>query len=212
MLIRTERYTEQVTRWPTSGRHILAQFDTETVVVYQAYAPAIGRFAAEQGWFGGAFSYSRMSWIKPNFLWMMFRCGWGTKEGQQVVLAVHLAREGFDAILKEAVHSTFTPEVYASPEEWKKRVQGSGVRLQWDPDHGPHGGKLERRAVQLGLRGEFLQRYGKEWIVRVEDVSDFVAEQFEHVRARRLDLLSTPEEHVYPVADAEVAEKLGIDP
>jgi len=27
-----------------------------------------------------------MSWIKPNFLWMMYRCGWGTKEGQQVTL------------------------------------------------------------------------------------------------------------------------------
>jgi Domain of unknown function (DUF4291) len=211
MLIRTERYTEQATRWPKAGRHILAQFDADTVVVYQAYAPAIGRFAAEHGWFGGSFSYSRMSWIKPNFLWMMYRCGWGTKDGQQVVLAVHLAREGFDAILKEAVHSAFTPEVYASPEAWNRRVQGSGVRLQWDPDHEPHGGKLERRAIQLGLRGEFLRRYGKEWIVRIEDVTELVAEQHEHVSARRLDLLLTPEEHVYPVSDAEVAQKLGID-
>ncbi|MDB5311515.1 MAG: hypothetical protein JWO38_5717 [Gemmataceae bacterium] len=67
----TEPYTEQVKVWPKQGRHVLAQFDDQTVVVYQAYAPAIGRFAVEHGAFGGAFSYARMSWIKTNFLWMM---------------------------------------------------------------------------------------------------------------------------------------------
>ena len=28
------------------------------------------------------------------------------------------------------------------------------VRLQWDPDHDPEGGKCERRAIQLGLKGQ----------------------------------------------------------
>jgi hypothetical protein len=204
-------YSTQLLSWPKTGRHILAQFGGDTVVVYQASAPVIGRFAAENGWFGGPFSNSRMSWIKPNFLWMMFRCGWATKDGQQVVLAVHLAREGFDAILSEAVHSTFDPASYASPEHWGERVRNSQVRLQWDPDHDPYGAKLERRAIQLGLRGEFLRRYSREWIVRIEDVSEFVAEQREHVRTQRLDLLVTPEEHAYPVRDHAVAVKLGIE-
>lgn len=84
MRLLTEPYLEQVQRWPTSGRHILAQFDADTVVVYQAYQPALGHFAAEHGYFGGGFSLDRMSWVKPNFLWMMFRCGWGTKENQEV--------------------------------------------------------------------------------------------------------------------------------
>ena len=65
--------------WPKEGRHILAQFDDDTVIVYQAYRPSIGRYAAEHGAFGGDFSYSRMSWVKPNFLWMMYRSGWGTQ-------------------------------------------------------------------------------------------------------------------------------------
>jgi hypothetical protein len=38
------------------------------VVVYQAYRPEIGHFAAQHGYFGGSFSLDRMSWIKPNFL------------------------------------------------------------------------------------------------------------------------------------------------
>jgi len=140
-----------------SGRHILAQFDDEAVVVYQAYRPEIGHFAARNGYFGGAFSLGRMSWIKPNFLWMMFRSGWGTKESQEVTLAVWLQRSAFDAILREAVHSTFVPEVYASQDEWKQAVPRSSVRVQWDPDHDPSGGKAERRAVQLGLRGNALR-------------------------------------------------------
>jgi hypothetical protein len=148
----TEPYLAQVGRWPRTGRHILAQFDAETVVVYQAYKPSIGRFAAEHGSFGGEFSFTRMSWIKPNFLWMMYRSGWGTKEGQEVTLAVTLRRTAFDAILAGAVHSTFVPEVYGSRSEWEQALARSAVRLQWDPDHSPTGAKLERRAIQLGLR------------------------------------------------------------
>ncbi len=75
MTIRTESYLAQASRWPSEGRHILAQYDDESIVVYQAYRDSIGRFAAEHGYFGGDFKLSRMSWIKPNFLWMMYRCG-----------------------------------------------------------------------------------------------------------------------------------------
>src|SRR5438132_362292 len=125
MNLQTEQYLTQSKRWPASGRHILAQFDAETVLVYQAYRPAIGRFAAQQQRFGGEFSLNRMSWIKPNFLWMMYRSGWGTKEGQEVTLAVRLRRAGFDNILRQAVHSSYMPEIYASPENWKARLAES---------------------------------------------------------------------------------------
>jgi len=61
----TEPYLEQAARWPASGRHVLAQYDATSVVVYQAYRPQIGRFAAARGHFGGShFSLERMSWIK----------------------------------------------------------------------------------------------------------------------------------------------------
>src|SRR5687767_1359549 len=68
-----ESYLAQAARWPKSGRHILAQYQAETMVVYQAFSPLAGRFAAEHGYFGDGFSLNRMSWIKPNFLWMMYR-------------------------------------------------------------------------------------------------------------------------------------------
>jgi hypothetical protein len=211
MKLKTEPYLEQRRRWPESGRHILAQFDADTVVVYQAYRPEIGNFAAAHGYFGGAFSLDRMSWIKPNFLWMMFRSGWGTKEGQEVILAVWLQRPAFDAILRQAVHSSFVPDVYGSKAEWKRALAQSAVRLQWDPDHDPAGAKQDRRAIQLGLRGEVLARYARPWIVRIEDVSPFVAEQRAPAQTAGYDKLVVPREDVYPVTDPDVAARLGID-
>ncbi|WP_287521521.1 DUF4291 family protein [Okeania sp. SIO2C2] len=96
MQLATENYLIQVSNWPEKGKHILAQFDENSIVVYQAYRPEIASFAASKGYFGGEFSLSRMSWIKPNFLWMMYRSGWGTKTGQEVILAVTIKRTAFE--------------------------------------------------------------------------------------------------------------------
>ncbi|HEY4387144.1 MAG TPA: DUF4291 family protein [Ktedonobacteraceae bacterium] len=68
MQLVTESYLSQLARWPTEGRHILAQYDEDSIIVYQAYRPAIGHFAAQRGYFGHGFSFERMSWLKPNFL------------------------------------------------------------------------------------------------------------------------------------------------
>jgi len=85
MELLTEAYVAQRERWPGTGRHILV--DDASVVVYQAYRSTIGRFAATRGYFGGAFSLNRMSWIKPNFpvadSAVATRLGLSTVDGQQ---------------------------------------------------------------------------------------------------------------------------------
>jgi hypothetical protein len=200
--LRLEPYVDQVARWPRAGRHVMAQYDDDSVVVYQAYRPAIGRFAATHGWFGGDFSLARMSWIKPNFLWMMYRSGWGQKPDQEVVLAVWLRRDAFDELLAQAVASSFGASGLADRAAWQAAVARSEVRLQWDPDHGPGGEPLERRAIQLGLRGDVLARYARAWIVHLEDVSPMVAaQQAVLARGDRAALL-TPAEAPYPVPAA----------
>lgn len=73
-----------------------------------------------------------MSWIKTNFLWMMYRSLWGTKIDQEVVLAIWLQRAAFEEILAAAVHSSFEPELYSSRSEWEKTLKRSQVRLQWE--------------------------------------------------------------------------------
>ena len=196
--LRLESFQAQAARWPAAGRHVLAQYDDDSVVVYQAYRPSIGRFAAEHGHFGGEFSLGRMSWIKPNFLWMMYRCGWATKEGQEVVLAVWLARDAFDQILSLAVPSTYDDQRYADRAAWQADVAHSDVRLQWDPDHDPHGNPVTRRAVQLGLRGAVLAHYAKDWIRRIEDISELVRDQRARLNRAGVAALETPVEDVYP--------------
>ena len=205
----TEPYLDQTPRWPGSGRHILAQFDADSVVVYQAYRPAIGNFATRNGFFGGEFGLGRMSWIKPNFLWMMYRSGWGTKPDQEITLAIRLRRDAFDEILGLAVHSTFVAGVHEDEAAWKQAVARSDVRLQFDPDHGPTGNPVERRAIQLGLRGDVLARYARGWLLGIEDISEFVAEQRANARPP-YDRLVTPREEVFPISDPEIVARLGL--
>jgi hypothetical protein len=210
MKLETELYTNQAKCWPTEGRHILAHYDDSSIIVYQAYRPSIGRFAIERGCFGGEFSYSRMSWIKPNFLWMMYRSGWGTKEGQEITLALRLRREFFEDLLARAVPSSYSGEHYPTREQWQEAVAISTVRLQWDPDHHPSGAKLERRAIQLGLRNEVLQAFGQQELLEVIDLTEFVAEQRRYAAAAGIARLRTPVERVYVPSDPAVRKKLGL--
>lgn len=210
MRIIVESYVVQSQRLPQSGRHILATFDGEAIVVYQAFRPAIGHWAAEHGRFGGEFSFARMSWIKTSFLWMMYRSGWATKPGQEVVLAIGLKRAGFDAILAEAVPSTFDPACCEDEATWSAAVARSTVRLQWDPDRTPGGGPLGRRAIQLGLRGETLARYAREWILDIEDITDFVREQAAYIPAETRQGLLVPSVGVYRPASDELSAHIGL--
>jgi hypothetical protein len=211
MHIPTELYAEQSRRWPAEGRHILAHHDADSIVVYQAYRPSIAQHAVNHGAFGGDFSYARMSWIKPNFLWMMYRSGWGLKPDQEMTLGLRLSRTFFDSLLAQAVASSFAGAGYADKAEWEEAVAGSQVRLQWDPDHGPKGEPLQRRAIQLGLRGDTLRAFGGPELLEVIDLTEFVGEQRDRLASEGVGLLRTPVEHVYQPEDEAVARRLGLD-
>lgn len=203
-------YKNQLEIWPKDGYHIMAQYDDEKVIVYQAYRPAIGHFAAENQFFGGPFSLERMTWIKPNFLWMMYRSGWGTKEGQEVTLAIHLKKDAFLRYLKQTVWSSYNANQYESREAWQEAVKSSNIRLQWDPDHDPYGAKIERRAIQIGIRNEEIRKFAKEDILKIEDISEFVATQYEFVKNNELDKLMIPEEHPLLIDDEDLKKHLNL--
>ena len=211
MQITSESYVDQVKLWPQAGRHILAQYDDDTIVVYQAYNQAIGRYAAEHGRFGGGFSFSRMSWIKPNFLWMMYRSGWGTKENQDVTLGLRISRRFFDSLLAAGVPSSWYRDEFATREDWSHAVGASAVRIQWDPDHHPSGAKLERRAIQIGLRGDVLEAFGSHEIMEVMDLSPLVAEQRGILTEKGISQLQTPRERVYLPRDMAIRAAMKLD-
>ena len=90
-------------KYEEQERKIYAKYDDKTIRVYQAYNDVIADEAIKLGTFGEYFSLTRMTWIKPSFLWMMYRCGWAEKENQERVLAIDIKREDFDEIVKNSV-------------------------------------------------------------------------------------------------------------
>ncbi|WP_379966899.1 DUF4291 domain-containing protein [Epilithonimonas sp. UC225_85] len=211
MKLKLKKYTEQLQDWPQTGHHIMAQFDDEKIVVYQSYRKSIGKFAVKNQYFGGEFSLERMTWIKPNFLWMMYRNGWGTKGNQECVLAIYLKIDAFKRYLENAVYSSYDESMDFSREEWQEQINESSVRLQWDPDHNPFGNKLERRAIQIGLRNEFTRSFAKNDILLIEDISDFVKEQHQFILNNDLDKLIIPEEKALLFDDGNLNKKLKLN-
>lgn len=212
MNIETEKYIQSIKELPENGQHIIAHQHDDLMVVYQAYNNSIANFAVENQYLGGSnYNYGRMSWIKPNFLWMMYRCGWAEKENQERVLALWIKKDNFEEILDNAVFTHFDANYYESRETWQDELKAKAVRLQWDPDHDPYGNKIERRAIQLGLNGEILEKFGKEQIKKIEDITDFVKEQQKFVHARELEKLIVPVERIYLLQNLDLKNRIGID-
>lgn len=192
----------------TSPRRILASYTDDTIRIYQAYNRYIAEEAVRLGTFGSHFGMHRMTWIKPSFLWMMYRCGWAEKDSnQECVLAIDLSRKGFDTILQNAVLSSFHEDVYGTLKHWEERRNTAQVICQWDPDRDAFGSPLPRRAIQLGLRGDMVQCYVHDWICGVTDITD-------QVRSLKLqrdagEMLQFPEEKEYPVSE-EIRKILGM--
>ncbi len=211
MKLEYKKYIEQITLWPEKGFHIMAQYDEESIIVYQAYNRIIGDFAIQNQYFGGDFSMYRMTWIKPNFLWMMYRNGWGSKENQEVTLAIKIKRTAFELFLSQGVYSTYSNDLNITKEEWEKQIKHSNIRLQWDPDHNPIGDKLQRRAIQIGLRNDMVKFYNEKAIVGIEDISEFVREQRGFIKEKQLDKLLVPLETPLRFNSLELNLKLKLD-
>lgn len=191
-------------------RQIRAVYDDKTIRVYQAYSDAIANSALEHGTFKSPpFKMERMTWIKPSFLWMMYRSGWGKKDsGQKRILAIDITREGFEWALEHSLLSHQAKD-YADKEEWLKIKKATPVRIQWDPERNLHLQPLEHRAIQIGLTNEAVPLYVNEWIQSITDVSDLSNQINELVNENKLDeaAILLPEETAYPV-NAKIAQTI----
>ena len=182
---------------------IQARFTATTITVYQAYPPAIGLPAAEESRFTDAWQRHRMTWIKPSFLWMMYRCGWATKEGQETVLSIEISREGFEWALKHGCLSHFKPGLHVNRASWKRQLKCAPARVQWDPERDLHLRPLPHRSLQLGLTGEAANQYADEWTRSITDVTQQVHRIHALVREGNLAAAEQllPQEAPYPAED-----------
>lgn len=157
-------------------REIRAQYDETTIRVYQAYSHQIADSALKhQTFVSPPFSMTRMTWIKPSFLWMMYRAGWSEKDdGQRRILAIDITHAGFAWALAHSAPSH--PELGQKHEEWKAAMARMPVRVQWDPERDLHHTPLSHRAIQIGLSGVAVERYVSEWIKSITDVTSLAHE------------------------------------
>ncbi|RFS15694.1 DUF4291 domain-containing protein [Emticicia sp. C21] len=205
-------YIQHFNRLPKEGKYVIGQKVEDNIIVYQAFNPSIARYAIIHQKFGGEhYSFNRMSWIKPGFLWMMHRAGWASKDHQQHILAITISQIHFEEILKQATISSFDDALFDSREKWQQELAKTQVRLQWDPDHDPYGNKIARKAIQLGLKGEILRKFCTDWIIKIDDITPFVKEQYEYVKSKRLDALQVPVEEVIEIMDESICKRIGIN-
>src|SRR5581483_5383318 len=190
---------------------IRADYDASTIVVYQAYRAEIALPAVAHNRFVPPFSLQRMTWIKPSFLWMMERSNWARKSGQEYVLAVRITRAGWEEALSLAVLSTYRPGVYADYDDWKARMAGALVVVQWDPERTIHGKSLPYKSIQVGLSRRIIQRYVEEWSVEIGDMTPLVRKLDALIRSGDADKAQAqlPRERIYGVPPA-IGRRLGM--
>jgi Domain of unknown function (DUF4291) len=195
----------------TPQRQVRAAFTDGIVRVYQAYSPEIAVPALAAGRFVPPFRMGRMTWIKPSFMWTMYRSGWGAKPGQERVLAIDITRDGLEWALAHAALSSYEPGTYASHDEWAERKTASPVRVQWDPERSVTLAPQSRRSIQIGLSGDAAVKYVREWTTGIKDVTATAHRIRDLVSAGDVNAAEAllPAERPYELPD-DIARHIGI--
>jgi hypothetical protein len=144
---------------------------------------------------------------------MMYRSQWASSANQRRIVAIWLRRSAFDSYLAQAVHSQRSDAPETEEKTSKDKSNQGLIRLQWDPDHHPHGTPVSgRRAIQLGLKRieSFLD--GRD-IIRIVDITPFVQAQYNNavLPKDQLDQLRVPIEQVYVPTDEQTRVHIRLD-
>lgn len=188
---------------------IRADYHHDTIVVYQAYDDRIADSALAKGRFVEPhFSFNRMTWIKPSFLWLMHRSHFATKKGQTRVLAVRITRAGFDRALSIGVSTDPTARMFSTYDAWRAAFDVAPVHVQWDTERSITGSALGHYSIQVGLSRHVIREFVDDWIVSISDMTERVAKLRECVRSGRMDRARAlvPPERPYVVSD-EIARR-----
>ncbi|EEQ7206921.1 DUF4291 domain-containing protein [Escherichia coli] len=183
---------------------IRADYNQHTITIYQAYNDAIADVAVRDGRFGAPFSFNRMTWIKPSFMWMMERSNWGLKKDQQHILAIRIKRTFFDTLLEQAVLTTPEAHVYPHTGIWETLFAQANVYVQWDPERSINGKKLEHRSLQLGISRNLISQFNEDAIVAIDDLTPLVRKCHNLLINGKTTQAKSflPPEKIYPVSAA----------
>ncbi len=180
---------------------IRADYDSQSIVVYQAYPGTIALPALQGQRFVSPFSFNRMTWIKPSFLWLMERSNWGQKSGQEYILAIRLKRSGWQEALSLGVLTHPEKTIYRNAEVWRAEFEKALVHIQWDPERSIRGANLPYDSLQVGLTRQIIHRYVEEWILAIQDFTPTVRKIHKFLKAGEVEKAKKflPKERIYPV-------------
>lgn len=190
---------------------VRAVYDRETITIYQAYSSAIAQPALKEQTFVPPFSFQRMTWIKPSFLWLMERSNWGQKSQQEMILTVRIKRSGWEEALSLGVLTAYEPKVHRSLDDWQMQFAEAVVHIQWDPERSLRGADTGYDSIQVGLSRHIIRTYTQDWIVSIEDCTPLVRKLYDLIQRGHSDKAAKllPKEKPYPVS-ADLAKRLMI--
>lgn len=190
---------------------IRADYNAQTITVYGAFSAGIARPALAAQRFVPPFSFYRMTWVKPSFLWLMERSNWAQKTGQEHILAIRIRRSGWEKALAQGVLTSYTPGVHANPQSWHRDFEQAIVHVQWDPERSIRGADLGYNSIQVGLSRHIIEEYVETWIAEIQDVTPLVKKLHALMQASQVDKAKKllPAERVYPVTTT-IARRLNM--
>ena len=147
---------------------VRADFNKNSIIIYQAFRPQIALPALDEQKFVAPFSFERMTWIKPSFLWLMARSNWGRKNNQHI-LGIRISREGWEKALNAGILTTPQPQIYGSYDNWQQKFSQAKVHIQWDPERNIFGKKSNLRSIQVGISRFMIREYVDDWIYEIID-------------------------------------------
>ncbi len=195
-----------------SSYEVRADYDATSIVVYQAYGEPIAAPALKTQTFQAPFSFNRMTWIKPSFLWLMERSNWAQKPGQECILAVRITRAGWEKALREGVLTSPEKRVYPDGQTWQRLFEGAKVHIQWDPERNLRGQKLEYGSIQVGISRFLIEAFVKDWILEIKDYTPLVKKIHGLCRTGKFDNAKRllPPERRYELPE-DIKRRIGAD-
>ncbi len=190
-------------------KEIFAQYNRQCIRVYQAYNTIIAKEAIALQTFGENFNINRMTWIKPSFLWLMYRSNWGTKKNQECILALDIYQSKFNELLEKAVLTSPDSAIYTNIQ-WRKAFDETTVYCQWDPDRNVNGNAINCAAIQIGLKGSTLKNFLNTGIYCIEDITPLVRKWNEQRKCGRLNSKDLPVEKIYPIKNKVIRNRLNM--
>ncbi len=192
-------------------QEIRANYDNNTITVYQAYGKAIALPALKNNRFEKPFSFNRMTWIKPSYLWLMERSNWGTKSNQEYILGIKIKKTAWEKALSLGVLTHPDKAIYKNGWDWEQQFKKAKIHIQWDPERSLRGKKLNIRSIQVGVSRFLIEEYNEEWIHEIVDLTPLtkkinqLRKQGKYKEVKRL----LPKEKIYHLPK-DIEQKIGV--